>query len=106
MRVGAPISEGGQERAFRNGPHLLDLGEGFTEPASSQTFVGLFIVGMLRPQKKKIKEEKVRGTSVGQEGVEDMGAARGSLRAAGETDSSRGKLGDAEERKSCAVTAG
>lgn len=100
-----PISEGGQERAFQNGPHLLDLGEGFTEPASLQTFVGLFIVGTLRPQ-KKIKEKKVRGTSVGQEGVEDTGAARGSLTAAGETDSSRGKLGDAEERKSCAATAG
>lgn len=74
-----PISEGGQERAFQNGPHLLDLGEGFTEPASLQTFVGLFIVGTLRPQKKKkkIKEKKVRGPSVGQEGVEDTGAARG-----------------------------
>lgn len=53
VRVGAPISEGGQERAFRNGPHLLDLGEGFTEPASLQAFVRLFIVGTLRPQKKK-----------------------------------------------------
>lgn len=102
-----PISEGGQERAFQNGPHLLDLGEGFKEPASLQTSVGLFIVGMLRPQKKKkIKEKKVRGPSVGQEGVEDTGAARGSLRAAGETDSSRESSGAAEERKSCAATAG
>lgn len=102
-----PISEGGQERAFQNGPHLLDLGEGFTEPASLQTSVGLFIVGTLRPQKKKkIKEKKVRGPSVGQEGVEDTGAARGSLRAAGETDSSRESSGAAEERKSCAATAG
>lgn len=102
-----PISEGGQERAFRNGPYLLDLGEGFMEPASLQTSVGLFIVGTLRPQKKKkFKEKKVRGPSVGQEGVEDTGAARGSLRAAGETDSSRESSGAAEERKSCAVTAG
>lgn len=103
-----PISEGGQKRAFQNGPHLLDLGEGFTEPASLQTSVGLFIVGTLRPQKKKkkIKEKKVRGPSVGQEGVEDTGAARGSLTAAGETDSSRESSGAAEERKSCAVTAG
>lgn len=101
-----PISEGGQERAFQNGPHLLDLGEGFTEPASLQTSVGLFIIGTLRPQKKKIKEKIVRGTSVGQEGVEDTGAARGSLRAAGETDSSRESSGAAEERKSCAATAG
>lgn len=48
----------------------------------------------------------MRGTSVGQEGVEDTGAARGSLRAAGETDSSRESSGAAEERKSCAATAG
>lgn len=48
----------------------------------------------------------MRGPSVGQEGVEDTGAARGSLRAAGETDSSRESSGAAEERKSCAAMAG